>query len=149
LPPDKARGSGDRGRLVLMLQGAALAVACAALIVGLIATLGLYSVAASKGHLVIVERLLHFGMQRSVKAHAPDIDPPPLDDIHRIRLGAAHFHAGCAYCHGAPDRRINPISARMLPPPPDLSGEVGKWTDQELFWIVQNGIKYAGMPAWP
>ncbi len=36
----------------------------------------------------------------------------------------------------------------MLPPPPDLAERVGQWRDQELFWVVKHGLKYAGMPAW-
>jgi cytochrome c553 len=36
----------------------------------------------------------------------------------------------------------------MLPAAPDLSESGAHWNDRELFWIVQNGIKYTGMPAW-
>jgi cytochrome c553 len=36
----------------------------------------------------------------------------------------------------------------MLPPPPPLSHAATTWSDAQLFWIVQNGIKYTGMPAW-
>ena len=36
----------------------------------------------------------------------------------------------------------------MLPPPPDLAAQIRPWRDRELFWIVKNGIKYTGMPAW-
>ena len=110
---------------------------------------GLYSVAASRGHFLVTDMFLRFGMENSVEAHAPDIQPPPLDDIHLIRLGAGHYHSGCAYCHGAPGTPITPVAQGMLPAPPDLKGRVGEWTDQELFWIVMHGIKYAGMPAWP
>jgi cytochrome c553 len=110
---------------------------------------GVYSVAASRGHWFVTDMFLRFGMKNSVRRHAPDIQPPALDDPDLIRLGAGHFHSGCAYCHGAPDVAISPISLQMLPPPPDLKERVGEWTDQELFWIVKHGIKYAGMPAWP
>lgn len=116
----------------------------------LLAWLGIYDVAASRGHWLITDRFLRFAMERAVKVRAPDMPPPPrLDDPDLIRLGAGHFQSGCAYCHGAPGHAINPISRQMLPPPPDLSGRVGEWSDQELFWIVKHGIKYAGMPAWP
>jgi cytochrome c553 len=36
----------------------------------------------------------------------------------------------------------------MLPSPPDLSREVRDWEPEQLFWIVKNGLKYTGMPAW-
>lgn len=115
----------------------------------LVAWSGVYDVAASRGHWPITDYFLRFGMENSVRARAPDIQPPPLDDPNRIRLGAAHFHSGCAYCHGAPGNPISPISHHMLPPPPDLTKGVGEWTDQELFWLVKHGLKYTGMPGWP
>ncbi len=124
-------------------------IAAVAAILMLVAWSGIYNVAASRGHWAIVDWLLRFGMENSVEAHAPDVAPPPLDDPDRIALGAAHFHAGCAYCHGAPDAPISPVARAMLPPPPDLRDRVGRWSDQELFQIVRHGIKYAGMPAWP
>ena len=124
--------------------------ALAAIAVGpfAVAWSGLYSVAATKGHWVVVERFLEFGMRNSVATHSLGIVAPPLDDPDMVRLGASHFHAGCAYCHGAPGTPISPVAAQMLPAPPDLSGSNFKWKDRELFWIVQNGMKYTGMPGW-
>jgi cytochrome c553 len=116
----------------------------------LFAWLGIYDVAASRGHWQITDRFLRFAMERAVAVRAPDLPAPPkIDDHDLIRLGAGHFHSGCAYCHGAPGQAISPISLRMLPPPPDLSHHVDAWSEKELFWILKHGIKYAGMPAWP
>lgn len=126
---------------------AALAVVGLCVIV-LAAWSGVYNVAASRGHWAVVDLFLRFAMRNSVQAHAPDIQPPRLDDADLVRLGAGHFYGGCAYCHGAPGTPINPISQSMLPPPPVLREQLGLWTDQELFWIIKHGIKYAGMPAW-
>lgn len=115
----------------------------------LFAWLGIYSVAASRGHWAITDRLLEFGMRQSVATHSLAIAPPFLDDENLVRLGAAHFHGGCAHCHGAPGFPRNSLVRGMLPEPPDLSLVVGRWRDRELFWIIKNGIKYTGMPAWP
>ncbi len=109
---------------------------------------GLYSVAASRGHWAIMEWVLTFAMRNSVKTHALLIDTPPLDRPDLVTLGAGHFHNGCAFCHGAPGVPISPIAQSMLPPPPDLKTNMRPWRDRELFWIVKNGIKYTGMPAW-
>jgi cytochrome c553 len=35
----------------------------------------------------------------------------------------------------------------MLPQPPDLMHRL-EWSNEQLFWIVRHGLKYAGMPAW-
>jgi cytochrome c553 len=135
-----------RAWIVYAVLGLALAVPLGAV---LLAWSGVYNVAASRGHLWITDLFLRFGMENSVRAHAPEVQPPALDDPDLIRLGAGHFHSGCAYCHGAPGVAISPISLAMLPAPPNLEHRVAEWTDQELFWIVKHGIKYAGMPAWP
>jgi cytochrome c553 len=83
-----------------------------------------------------------------VKTHATLVQVPPLDSPDLVRLGAGHFHGGCAYCHGAPGMPVNPVAGRMLPPPPPLSDATVSWAMGELFWIVKHGIKYTGMPAW-
>jgi cytochrome c553 len=118
------------------------------LVAALFVTSGLYSVAASRGHFAITSWLLEFSMRRSVSTHSLMITVPPLDDPELIRLGAGHFHGGCAPCHGTPGESSNPVAGRMLPPPPPLAKAVTTWSNAELFWIVQNGIKYTGMPAW-
>ena len=109
---------------------------------------GLYDIAASGGHWKVVEKFLEFGMRNSVKTAASRIEAPRLDDTNLIRLGAGHFHRGCAFCHGAPGMPVNPIAEQMLPAPPDLSVSMRPWKDGELFWIVKHGFKYTGMPGW-
>jgi cytochrome c553 len=110
---------------------------------------GLYNVAASRGHWWVTDVFLRFAMESSVRTHAPDVEPPRLDDADLVLLGAGHYHSGCAYCHGAPGDPINPVAAEMLPSPPDLSERSPQWSDTQLFWLVKHGLKYAGMPAWP
>jgi cytochrome c553 len=125
-------------------------VGLAALVVGvlLFAWSGIYSVAASRGHWAVVDWFLAFGMRNSVELRAMAIKTPPLQDVDLIRLGAGHFHGGCAFCHGAPGIPVSPIARQMLPSPPDLATSMRHWTDAELFWIVKHGIKYTGMPGW-
>jgi len=75
--------------------------------------------------------------------------PPDLDDPALIQRGAGHYENGCAPCHGAPAASRNPIARHMLPAPPALAGHAKNWGPEELYWITPNGIKMAGMPAWP
>jgi len=126
-------------------------VSLAAIVAGgfLFAWSGVYSVAASRGHFAVVELVLAFVMRNSVETHAYGISPPPqLSNPDLEILGAGHFHRGCAPCHGAPGQRLNATAKSMLPPPPDLTDIAERWRDRELFWIVQHGIKYTGMPGW-
>ena len=111
---------------------------------------GLYSIAATKEHWAPVEMFFEMAMRSSVETHAAFVeDPPDLDDPALIRRGAGHYEDGCAPCHGAPDAPRNPISRHMMPEPPYLPNQVADWKPRELYWITLNGIKYAGMPAWP
>lgn len=110
---------------------------------------GLYSVAASRGHFAFVSWFLDFGMSNSVELHALPLEAPPLSSQALFERGIGHFQTGCALCHGAPGFPPSSIAQQMLPPPPDLSKTVRRWTPEQLFWIVKHGLKYTGMPAWP
>jgi cytochrome c553 len=116
----------------------------------LVALSGVYDIAASRSHLEITRWFLEFGKRRAVATYSLPVQAPPaLDDPDLVRLGAGHFRDGCAFCHGTPGERTNPIVSGMQPAPPPLSARVPVWTTEELFWIVRNGLKYTGMPAWP
>lgn len=109
---------------------------------------GLYSVAASEGHLAIVDKFLRFGMQSSVRTNAYGIVAPDLTDPDLRSLGAAHYYGGCMPCHGAPGHAPNALFQQSLPAPPDLHTARETWRDRELFWLIKHGLKYTGMPGW-
>jgi mono/diheme cytochrome c family protein len=53
----------------------------------------------------------------------------------------------CVGCHGAPGKDPSEIGKGLRPRPPDLAKAALQLDKGELFWIVKNGIKMAGMPA--
>lgn len=110
---------------------------------------GIYDISARRGHWPITRWFLSFGMRNSVETHARSIEVPPLDDPALLHLGLRHYDETCAVCHGAPDKPRNPIALGAIPVPPYLPDPSEEWTPAELFWIVANGLKYTGMPAWP
>jgi mono/diheme cytochrome c family protein len=72
---------------------------------------------------------------------------PATDEV--VSQGREVFLGSCAQCHGADARGDTDIGRNMYPPAMDLtSGHVQHWTDAELFWIIQNGVRLTGMPAW-
>lgn len=125
----------------------------AAVVIGLlglgVAFSGIVPIAASSGHWAVTAWFLHSVMRRSVAFHAPEDEPPPLDDPALVRRGAGHFATGCAPCHGAPGGVRSPVVREMTPEPPELPPKIPTWEPNELFWIVRHGVKYSGMPAWP
>jgi cytochrome c553 len=118
---------------------------------GLLAAVsGIVPIAASSGHFAITRWFLQFAKQRSVATHTLGQAPPGIDDPALLLKGAGHFEAGCRPCHGAPDLpRLPRVPRAMLPPPPDLALVAAEYAPEELFYIVKNGIKFTGMPAWP
>lgn len=114
----------------------------------LVAWSGLISVKASTGHWRITDLVLHWVMRSSVRTAAIGTKVPAFTEG-MLPMAAGHFEVGCAVCHGSPAMPRPESVARMLPPPPDLKDKIATWSDAELFQIVQHGIRYTGMPAWP
>lgn len=110
---------------------------------------GLYDVSATGHHWGVTRWALETARTRSIEAHAAGIEAPPgLGDPAKILMGVEHFAAHCAVCHGAPGVPKGDIAAGLDPQPPDLSHASNRYTPSELFWIVKNGLKMTGMPAW-
>ncbi|MGH7504607.1 MAG: c-type cytochrome, partial [Longimicrobiales bacterium] len=137
----------DRDRL--RTAGVTVAITFAVLLVGFIAFLfsGIYPIAANESHLPFVEWTLTTLQENSVGRRADEIQPPSLDDAELLRRGGVLYEAECAVCHGAPGVARAILGIGLNPNPPRLATEVQQWTDAELFWIIKNGLKMAGMPA--
>jgi mono/diheme cytochrome c family protein len=72
---------------------------------------------------------------------------PQTDEV--LSQGQEVFLGSCAQCHGADARGDTDIGRNMNPPAMDLSSpHVQHWSDAELFWIIQNGVRLTGMPSW-
>ena len=111
--------------------------------------LGLFNVAATDHHAAPVYWLMEQARVRSIKVRAAGITPPAgLDDPRNVVIGTEHFAAHCAVCHGAPGVPKGDIAMGLYPAPPNLAESATRYDSSELFWIVKNGIKMTGMPAW-
>src|SRR5580692_11019501 len=72
---------------------------------------------------------------------------PETDEV--VSQGQEVFLGSCAQCHGADARGDTNVGRNMAPPAMDLSSpHVQHWSDAELFWIIQNGVRLTGMPSW-
>lgn len=110
--------------------------------------LGVYNVAATEQHTIPVYRLLHIAMRQSVRAHARNIAPPPLDTPEMLARGLHHYQRHCAQCHGAPGMARDDIGKGMTPVPANLVQTGRDWPAAEIYWVIKHGIKMTGMPAW-
>jgi mono/diheme cytochrome c family protein len=131
-----------------VLLGAGATVVLGA--IGMVAFLysGIYPIAANEPHSVPVTWVLHTLQQNAVGLHSDDDRPvPELADADLLADGLALYHENCAVCHGAPGVERAILGRGLNPDPPRLATEIREWSDVELFWIVANGLKMAGMPA--
>jgi len=61
----------------------------------------------------------------------------------------AHFADHCAICHGNDGSGRTQIGRNLYPKPPDLRHkDTQSLSHGELFYIIHNGIRFTGMPAW-
>lgn len=109
---------------------------------------GRYNVAATVPHWDITARLMEGALSRSIKFHSRGIQPPSLKGLKLIKVGFREYHAMCRSCHGAPGYPQAEFAQGLYPKPPNLgSKDMPQLNDAELYWVVKNGIKMTGMPA--
>jgi len=73
---------------------------------------------------------------------------PVLDAPEVQREARLHFADHCAICHGNDGSGDTPIGNGLYPKPPDLhKPATQELSDGELFWIIENGVRFTGMPA--
>ena len=109
---------------------------------------GLYDVSATDQHLAPTYWVLDVGMRRSVRQRAARITVPDLEQPGQVRRGVALYRQHCAQCHGAPGVAPAPFALGMTPAPANLVYTAREWAPAEIFWVVKEGIKMTGMPAW-
>jgi mono/diheme cytochrome c family protein len=63
--------------------------------------------------------------------------------------GRSHFADHCASCHGNDGRGNTEMGRNLYPKAPDMrQSGTQRLSDGELYWIIENGVRLTGMPAW-
>ena len=133
-------------RSSVLALGLAAGVACAGLYV---ATRWVQSGFSARAEPSAVEAFVARNLrQLAVPRGARELTNPVPLDLPGLAEGHEHFAAHCAFCHGRDGRGDTRIGRNLYPKPPDLRAP---WTqslsDGELFYIIQNGVRFTGMPA--
>jgi mono/diheme cytochrome c family protein len=77
-----------------------------------------------------------------------EIPPPPSNLQESIAEGDKLYATDCSMCHGSDGHTPSDSGRWMYPRAADLTSPVvQRYSDRELFWIVKNGIRLSGMPA--
>lgn len=114
----------------------------------LVAYSGIADLSATGSSPAVVDWLLETARDRSIESRSEKLAVPDLSDPARLGEGFEHYQHMCATCHGAPGVDASEIGRGLNPTPPqlarrDFDGEEAA----EAFWVIRNGIRMTGMPA--
>jgi mono/diheme cytochrome c family protein len=112
-------------------------------------TTGSFNVAATAKPSTFEKKIAPWALARAVKKQAPHQTVPfNTNDPAVLQRGLIHYREECAVCHGAPGLGAAALSKGLNPDAPMLDApDVQKMSDGELFWVIKNGIRMTGMPA--
>jgi mono/diheme cytochrome c family protein len=93
----------------------------------------------------LAHRMRHW----AVPASSRKMKNPFVDSAEAVATGRMHFADHCALCHGNDGRGKTEIGQNLYPKAPDMWGvETQSLSDGEIFYIIKNGVRLTGMPAW-
>jgi mono/diheme cytochrome c family protein len=93
----------------------------------------------------VARALRRFGVPPATKNQANPV--PASDEV--LASGRAHFADHCASCHANDGSGDTEMGRNLFPKAPDMRQPATQsLTDGELFWIIENGIRFTGMPGW-
>lgn len=108
---------------------------------------GAYNVAATDAHADLTRWALSTTSRNSIATRAEGLELPGTFTPEVIEAGAASYASMCAHCHAGPGVERAGWAGGMRPLPPELTHAATEWEASEVFWIIRNGLKLSGMPA--
>jgi mono/diheme cytochrome c family protein len=135
-----------------MKHWAAILTLAFVLAAGLLATVGLVLLRGgisarpepSAVEATVARRLRHLAIPAAERAR-----PNPTPRTGEVLAeGRAHFADHCASCHGNDGKGRTQLGRSLYPRTPDLTARATQeLSDGELFYIIENGVRFTGMPA--
>ena len=104
---------------------------------------------SARGTPSTIEAFLAKRLRRmATPARARDAKNPVQATSEVVSAAKAHFADHCASCHGNDGRGATLIGRGLYPKPPDMTqADTQDLTDGELYYLIENGIRFTGMPA--
>jgi len=85
----------------------------------------------------------------SMPAEARATRNPIADSPEVLAAARAHWADHCASCHANDGSAETAMGKNTYPPAPDMRlAATQALTDGELFYIIQNGVRFTAMPGW-
>jgi mono/diheme cytochrome c family protein len=108
-----------------------------------------HGVTAARPPSALEERAAVAAWRFLVPAHVKQATNPVPETEVVLGEAADHWADHCAVCHGSDGSGSAKLSRHMYPPAPDLrASRTQGLTDGELFYAIEQGIPWTGMPAW-
>lgn len=88
---------------------------------------------------------LRWAVARAARGPLP---AAPAFTLNNVEEGRSLFGDECGLCHGPTGTNPTAMGRSLYPPALPLeSPGVQRWSNRELFWIIQHGIRNTGMPG--
>jgi mono/diheme cytochrome c family protein len=127
----------------------ALALLIAALAAGVVFVMGARGFSAREMPSAVERWVARRVRSMAAPGGARDLANPVPNSPEVLAQARAHWADHCAGCHANNGSGDTEMGKRMYPPAPDMrQADTQQMTDGELFFIIQNGIRMTGMPAW-
>jgi cytochrome c len=85
----------------------------------------------------------------SIPGSERDAKNPFVPTAEVLSEARTHFADHCATCHANDGSGKTEIGQNLYPKPPDMrQSETQNLTDGQMYYIIHNGIRLTGMPAW-
>lgn len=135
-------------RLKWFLLGAA-SVCMAAIVAGLIAITQAHGFSAREKPMAVERWMARRARSAALPKDARARQNPIPNGAEAIADGRPHWADHCAACHANDGSGGTEIGQSLYPPAPDMRrADTQQLTDGELFYIIENGVRLSGMPAW-
>ena len=97
-----------------------------------------------------VEEFVARAVRRLVVARQSRALRNPIAPSQTVLVDArAHYADHCAVCHANNGSGDTEMGRGLFPRTPDMRlASTQNLSDGELFWIIENGIRFTGMPGW-
>jgi mono/diheme cytochrome c family protein len=113
-----------------------------------VALLGLMPTRANVAPPKMEGRIAMSALDNSVERHAPRTNSPVVPTDENLIAGMKIYTMNCALCHGGIDLQPSTLQKSFYPPAPSLIQHPPDDAEWHLFYVIHNGVRYTGMPAW-
>src|SRR5215468_1650427 len=99
----------------------------------------------TQAEVFVARRLRHLAIPMAAR----QMSSPEPSTAASVKAGMEHFADHCAICHGNDGSGDTEIGKALYPKAPDMrKDETQSLSDGEIYYIIENGVRFTGMPGW-